>query len=191
MKSFNEIYQMVEESAHEAAFNRGESEAMYNHLLLLPDGARVVEIGVQYGRSSTIIAEIGKAKNFDYTAIDSYVEDVSPEAKAHFEGQIAKYGWKVHTLWMDSNAARELYAGPIDFIHIDGLHDYEVVLMDAQKWLPSVKVGGYAFFDDFGHDSLPGVWQACSEYFAVHPEWKFLGRYGDKLGIYQKRDGGK
>jgi hypothetical protein len=89
-------------------------------------------------------------------------------------------------MWMDSNMASKIYEGKIDLIHIDGDHEYEAVLSDCNHWLSKVKKGGFACFDDYGHDSLPGIWKACQEYFEEHKNWKFLGRYGDKLGIYQK-----
>jgi predicted O-methyltransferase YrrM len=88
MKTLDEIYQIVEESSHETAYNKGECEALYNALLQLPDGARVVEIGVQFGRSATVIAEVGKEKNLEFTAIDNWLEEYSTRAKPHFEEQI-------------------------------------------------------------------------------------------------------
>lgn len=186
MKSLEEIYQIVEESSHETAFNLGECEALYNHLHQLPDGANVVEIGVQFGRSASVIAEVGKEKNFNFTAVDNWLEEYSKEALPHFEAQIEKHGWKVDKLWMDSSMASKIYTKKIDLIHIDGDHEYKGVLSDIEHWLPKIKKGGFACFDDYGHDSLPGIWQACNEYFGKHKNWSFLGRYGNKLGVYKK-----
>jgi predicted O-methyltransferase YrrM len=186
MKSIEEIYQIVEESSHETAYNREECEALYDCLLKLPDGARVVEVGVQFGRSATVIAEVSKVRGFEFTAVDNWLEEYSTRAKPHFEGQIEKHGWNVKKLWMDSNMASKIYDGKIDLIHIDGDHEYEGVLSDIKHWLPKVNKGGYACFDDFGHDSLPGIWKACNEYFTEHKNWEFVGRFGNKLGVYKK-----
>lgn len=186
MKNIDEIYQIVEESSHETAFNRGECEALFNKLLDLPKGAKVVEIGVEYGRSTSVIAEVGKERDFNFTAIDNWCQDNGAEAKAHVLSQIEKHQWKIKLMTMDSNLASKIYEGKIDLIHIDGDHVYEAVKSDIEHWLPKVKSGGYACFDDFGHDSLPGVYQACEEYFNEHRNWIFCGRFGNKLGVYQK-----
>lgn len=186
MKTFEEIYNIVEESSHESAFNREECVALYDYLLKLSGNARIVEIGVQYGRSSSLIAEVSKDKGFHFTAVDNWLEDVSTEARKNFESQISKYKWNVVKLWMDSSLAFRLYDNKIDLIHIDGDHEYEGVLADINNWLPKVRRGGFALFDDYGHDSLPGVYKACDEFFGKTNYWKFVERRGNKLGVFQK-----
>lgn len=187
MKSFDEIYKIVEETSHEVAFNRGECEALYDSLHKLSDKSNIVEIGVQFGRSATVILEVAKEKNFNVSLVDNWLEDMSREAREHLLSQAEKYGWKFKDYWMSSNMASKLYQGKIDLIHIDGDHNYEGVLSDMTHWLPKVKSGGFALFDDYGHDSLPGVFQAVTEYFTEHGNWIYLGRFGNKLGIFQKK----
>ncbi len=186
MKPFKEIYQIVEESSHEAAFNEAECEAMYNVLNRLQIGADVVEIGLQFGRSTTVIAEVAKYKGFNFTAIDFWVEGESPEAKAHLLSQKEKHGWNFNLVDADSGPLGKAWKEPIYFIHIDGNHTYEGVKADCEGWLDKVTVGGYALFDDYGHDSLPGVYKAVTEYMDVRPGWEFQGRYGNKLGIFRQ-----
>lgn len=186
MISFDEVYKIVEESASEAAFNREEARELYNLLLLLPEPSNIVEIGIQYGRSTSVIASVAKHKDLRFTAIDNWKQDVSQEARNHVLDQIAKYDWKFNMETADSVHASKSYALPINLIHIDGDHEYSSVLEDCRLWLPKVVRGGYALFDDYGHDSLPGVYKAVSEYTTEHPQWKFVGRYGNKLGVFKR-----
>lgn len=184
---FEAIYNIVvETNGSEAAFSRGECEALAKFMHELPPGASIVEIGVQFGRSTTVLGCIAKEKGFNVTLVDNWLEDVSTPARKNIEAQIEKYKWPVAKLWMDSNFASKLYEGKIDLIHIDGDHNYEGVLSDCEHWLSKVNRGGYVLFDDYGHDSLPGVWKACKEYFAEHKNWEFIGRFADKLGVYKK-----
>jgi cephalosporin hydroxylase len=185
--NIDQMYEIVEESSHEAAFNRGECEALYNLLREQQEHATWVEIGVQYGRSTTVFAEFAKEKNARFFAIDSWGEDVSSEAKRHVESQMQKHGWKFELLSMSSEQARSQWTGAgIHVLHIDGDHEYEAVKLDIQLWEPLVARGGYILFDDYGHDSLPGVYKAVQELLGEREDIAFIGRYGDKLGVFQK-----
>jgi|SRR6267142_3734342 len=188
MKTFEEIYQIVEESSHETAFNKEECQALYDTLLKLPLKAIIVEIGVEYGRSTSVIAEIGKEKDFDFTAIDNWCQANSEEAKAHVYSQKEKHQWKFKLISGDSVKEAKDFKKKINLIHIDGDHEYEAVLKDIKAWLPKVECGGFACFDDYGHDSLPGIYKATEEYMQSYAgkSWNFIGRFGNKLGIFQK-----
>lgn len=185
MRKFEEIFTIVQDTnMAEAAFDKGECEAMYEYLHKLPKGANLVEIGVQFGRSATVLACVAQDLGFDLTLVDNWMEGESPEAKANIEKQIEKYGWKVNKMWMTSVEASKKYNKKIDLVHIDANHSYDFVLEDIKVWTPKVKVGGYACFDDYGHDSLPDVYRACNDFFKDNPEWKFCGRYSNKFGVY-------
>lgn len=188
MISFEEVYKMADRSSAEVAFNHGECAALYNLLVKLPDGANVVEIGVQFGRSATVIGAVAKEKKFDFIAVDNYKEDVSPEAKANVYSLLLKEFKLPMVLWeMDSHNAAQIYDKDIDLIHIDGDHTYEGVIADILDWAPKVCKGGYICFDDYGHDSLPGVYKAVEESLLKDVKnFKFIGRYGDKLGVFER-----
>ena len=187
MKTFEEIYNIVEESSHETAFNKEECQTLFDLLTNLSDEAVVVEIGVEYGRSTTVIAEVTKWKKFKFTAIDNWCQDNGPEAEQHVRGQMQKHGWEINLVSANSLEFAKKFTDKIDLLHIDGDHTYEGVRDDILAWVPKVKVGGYICFDDYGHDSLPGVYSACMEYLDKYRQtFKFLGRFGNKLGVYQK-----
>lgn len=191
MKSFEEMYQVVEESGNEASFSKLECEAVYD--LLNEISARdfplnIVEIGVQYGRSTTMFAEFALIyKDWKFVAIDNWFGDDGQIAHNHVLSQIEKHAWTVDLWSIDSLRAADQYDHKIDVLHIDGDHEYESVLSDCEAWMGKVRVGGHALFDDYGHDSLPGVYKAVNEYIGNHSgNWAFIGRYGNKLGIYKR-----
>ena len=184
--TFEEVYNKVEESSHEVAFNKGEAQKLYELLMELPKRSNVVEIGIQYGRSTTVFAEVSKLRSHHFTAIDPWVEDVSEEAKGHVYSQMSKYDWKFDLISKKSHDAFKKYHKKIDLIHIDGDHTYEGVMTDMKDWCPKVKSGGYILFDDYGHDSLPEVFKAVSEYM-IPDYYDYVGRYGDKLGVFKKK----
>lgn len=187
MITFEELYKKVNTVSHETAFNIGEISVMYDLLTNMIDDANVVEIGVEFGRSTSVIGLIAKEKNFDFVAIDNYKQDNGEEARRNVE-EVLIGQWKLPIqLWVMSSAqARQKYNKDIDFIHIDGDHTFQGVTRDMEKWLPKVCKGGYVCFDDYGHDSLPEVFSAVSMYMDTHKEFRFIGRYGNKLGVFER-----
>jgi cephalosporin hydroxylase len=186
---FEDLYTIVEESGHESSFNREECEALYNFCQEIPRGGLVLEIGIQFGRSLTVLGIVGNERDFDIIGVDSWQEDVSQDAKMHVEEKIKKYDMPITVMNITSEEAEgELKFDRFDLVHIDGDHEYESVLQDIVLWSRKVKKGGYMCFDDYGHDSLPGVYKAVTEYMmGPHgKEWEFVGRFGDKLGVFKR-----
>ena len=189
--NFDEVYQLADKSGSESAFNRDECVALYFLSYLVPPGGLAIEIGLQFGRSTTVIGAIAKEKNFSFMGIDDWKEDVSPDAKRNIEELLIKQmGLPIKLVNSNSKIAwrdiPQIVYG-IDLIHIDGDHNYKGVLSDCENYLKYVVKGGFACFDDYGHDSLPGVYKAVSEYMHKHPEWVFAGRFGNKLGVFRKK----
>lgn len=185
--NFNELYEITDTFGSHASFNREECEALYNLCTTIPKGGHALEIGVQFGRSLSVMGLVAKERGFDIRAVDNWLEDVSVEAKPFVQEMIMKYDMPVTLLSMDSKEA----AGFLDFlkfdlIHIDGDHTYEGVKTDIELWNKRVKKNGYMIFDDYGHDSLPDIYKATQEFFTDNKEWEFVGRYGEKLGVFRK-----
>jgi len=63
-------------------------------------------------------------------------------------------------------AAKQVPDGSLDFVYIDGAHDYTNVKADIEAWAPKVKVGGIISGDDFyqGKSGGMGVMKAVTEY---------------------------
>lgn len=69
----------------------------------------------------------------------------------------------------------------IDFIYIDGNHQYEFVKRDILNYLPKLKTGCYITGHDW-HPNWPGVIKAVREVFGKDPE----RIYGDTSWKYTK-----
>jgi len=52
----------------------------------------------------------------------------------------------------------------LDFVYIDGNHEYEHVLADLQAWYPKLKSDGVLCGDDFGAPSSVGLIRAVTEF---------------------------
>lgn len=193
MIDFDTLYrERVERCSHETAYSRAEAEALYTILMGLPNGVNVVEIGVEFGRSTTVIGTVAKEKQFHFTAIDSWLGEYSPAARKHVEEiLVGEWDLPINLSTGESGFASLFYERPIHLIHIDGDHTYSGVMTDCLVWLPKVVDGGWALFDDYGHQSLPEVIEAVSAYMrspmAQEQGWQFVSHHDNRLGVFQKR----
>jgi hypothetical protein len=58
--------------------------------------------------------------------------------------------------------------GTVDFVYIDGAHNYDAIRADINAWLPKVKPGGYIGGHDYGNnepEEVNGVKKAVDETF--------------------------
>ncbi|MGB3280934.1 MAG: class I SAM-dependent methyltransferase [Pseudorhodobacter sp.] len=72
---------------------------------------------------------------------------------------------------LSGDAAGKLRDKELDFVYIDGDHNYEGVRADLENFYPKVKLGGQIFLDDY---SLTGWWRdgvvrATHEFLAKYP----------------------
>lgn len=118
----------------------------------LPDGALVVEIGSHQGRSTTVLAAAVRDRDIRVVAIDPFVEGRlfggAPTRDA-FERNLAAAGATevVELLPEYSTEARPGWTRPIDYLYIDGKHDYWT-LSDDLKWSEHLPAGGPVLIHD-------------------------------------------
>ena len=67
----------------------------------------------------------------------------------------------------------------LDFIYIDGCHQYEAVKEDLKNYFPKVKLNGMVCGHDYNYAPFPGVTQAVNEFFnktplKVYPEGSWI-----------------
>lgn len=88
---------------------------------------------------------------------------------ADVQTAMAPYGERVRLLRQTSlEAAARFRPGELDFVYIDGLHDYESVKADIAAWRPLVrsgKTGGVLAGHDYSRHGRKGVIQAVTEAF--------------------------
>ena len=137
------------------------------------DGAVFVEVGLYKGRScgylATAIRDSGK--RIALYGVDPFPR-VDITAAAFLENMAAcGVGTYVTLLHMPSVTAAKAFAdGAVDFVYIDGWHNYESVRDDIAAWRPKVKCGGTIG----GHDGTRkevtrAVTEAFGEYERMGP----------------------
>src|ERR1700756_2143001 len=155
---------------------------IYNRL---PEEARTAEIGTYRARSLCSIAQgLKRRGTIQVLAIDNYEpmeEDPDPNryeavcaALKRFE--IERY---VRLIPKDSlEAATHIPDGTLDFVFLDGNHEYANVKREIETYLPKLKPGGLMG----GHDyyDQPGVRRAVNEKFT-----EVEGRGGSSIWLTQ------
>lgn len=154
----------------------------YAHMVsqLRPDAA-VVEIGAWRGSSTVCLAGLIKqsGKQITMHSVDTWQgspgEQVHDEIQQHmrmslfedFQANLLMCEVQdvVKPLCMTSvEASTQFEDHTLDFVMIDGGHDYASVISDITSWRSKVKPGGIMAGDDYC-DSWPGVQQAVHEVF--------------------------
>lgn len=146
------------------------------------DGAHFVEIGAWKGQSAAFLAVeiINSNKKIQFDIVDTWKgaeEHIDPNNPS-FEPILLEKGTIYHIfkknmepVWnyinpiiSDSVEASKNYEdGSLDFIYVDGAHDYESVSTDIRHWHPKLKPKGIIAGDDFG--GWEGVSRSVEENF--------------------------
>jgi predicted O-methyltransferase YrrM len=140
----------------------------------------VVEIGVWQGKSSTAIA-MGLPENGRMFCIDSWRGSEDELSTAHAimqttQGQksifinamdnlfeFISFGKVIPFCMKSVDACAMLdYVGEVDFVFIDGSHDYNNVKLDLEAWFPSTHENSIIAGHDF---TWSGVEKAVREFF--------------------------
>lgn len=141
------------------------------------NGARFVEIGVWKGKSSAFMGVeiINSGKNIEFYAVDHFLG--SPELMADNDivnGTLLERTTKtlepvksvVQIYPYKSLDAAKMFADEsLDFVYVDGAHEYDDVKADIEAWLPKVKKGGIIAGDDYGVGIHPDVKRVVDELF--------------------------
>lgn len=178
--TFNDCMALVRTVSSPTAFSDDECSTYFNLLMSLPAHALVVEVGLQFGRSSAVALQVAKANNLRYWGIDPFIEP--PDAETAWV-DMAKPFQPFKLSKLKSNEV--LIGEPIDLILIDGDHSYQGVKDDCEHFLPRVRRGGYALFHDFGRDSLPEVYAAVRDYMDGNQHWVEHQHVGT-LGVWRR-----
>jgi len=149
---------------------------------IYPDNSHFVEVGSWKGRSSSFMAvEIIKSgKKIKFDCIDPWMGDLdslgdvydpfvpkntNPEwLYLEFMNNIKPVSSSINPIRLKSTEAAVMYEDrSLDFVFIDGSHEYQDVKEDLSFWYDKVKRGGTIS----GHDytTYPGVKKAVDEFF--------------------------
>ena len=172
----NHFYQSIGEDWMD--FQDLYSEMVKNY----PDNSHFVEIGSWKGRSSSFMGvEIIKSgKKIKFDCIDPWMGDLDTLGDVYdpfvpkntnpdwlyseFLNNVKPVSSSINPIRIKSAEAVEMYEDrSLDFVFIDGSHEYEDVKEDLSVWYSKVKRGGTIA----GHDytTYPGVKKAVDEFF--------------------------
>lgn len=126
------------------------------------EGGLFVEVGTWTGNFSIRLLEsttcdrlycVDPYKHFDDDVYPDAINNLSQENfNKVFETTrktLERFGDRVHFIRQCSADAVKIFSDQtLDFVYIDGNHDYKFVEEDIRLWYPKVKVGGYLCGDD-------------------------------------------
>lgn len=140
-----------------------------------PRGGKLVEVGCYHGRSLAYLGQAAKkaGKRLQVIGIDlgigttdrpsSLFGDV-PTLLANL--QRAGVSDVVQVVAGESTEAAAMFADrSLDFVFIDGSHEYQDILADLQAWHPKVKEGGVIAGHDYQGTGCPDVMRAVDQHF--------------------------
>ena len=138
----------------------------------------VLEIGTGLGHSTLTFAQAGcKVNSIDIDECERARELILSEG----------YGDRVTCEQEDSLEYKPIMAS-YDLIFIDGLHTYQQVKKELEKYTKFIYNGGFLILHDYTNFAHPGVQRACDEFGAVHREYKIY-RWFNCNGLYvMKKD---
>lgn len=155
--TFEQAYELTNTISSHAAFSLNESKFLWETLDSLSEGATLVEVGCQYGRSTSLLIQIAKAKNHNLILIDPFI-DIDSGVMCFEMLLKQRYPFTMHC---SKNKARLIH-DPIDFLHIDGDHEKAGIELDCKLLLPLCV--NYVAFHDYGRGSLPDVYPTVNKY---------------------------
>lgn len=125
------------------------------------------EIGVFTGYYSELLCKA--MPGLDLTCVDIWGWGKYKEAEQECIKRLKPYNCKIIKDY-SVNAAKQIEDESLDFVYIDGAHDYKNVRDDLEAWTPKVRVGGIVAGDDFYDfpSGKGGVMKAVTEYTSHH-----------------------
>lgn len=147
--TFNQTYKKVEHI--DGWFPKEDAQVLYDETIDLK--GTIVEIGCWKGRSSKFLSlcapestiySIDPCEGKHIHAVKGVGYDVRPEL---FENMVNTKNWEL--LMTTSLDASKLWDKPIDVLFIDGMHDYDNVLLDSRLWIKHLKKSGVVIYHDY------------------------------------------
>jgi hypothetical protein len=161
----------------------------------IPDGGIFVEIGTwEGGFSDVLLGQTGCKKlycvdPYKHFTAGEYPDGMNQLTQTMFDTKyektrqrMEKYGDRVEFIRKESCEAALLFDDhSVDYVYIDGNHDYKYVLADIRAWYPKIRPGGWLCGDDVYSQNLaehdtdgnvlriwsPGCWGKYGTYKAI------------------------
>ncbi len=181
MKTFEEIWKFTDTIP--GSFTTLSGQKLHEQLLLVPEDGWIVEVGVDQGRSASLMLNVAELNDIFVVLVDSW-ESILIDNLYKVKQLASLFPLAKVDIWnLPSDRAAQKFWGEIDLIHIDANHHAPHPEEDCTLWLPKVKSGGVACFHDCGQGStFPAVQEAVDKHTAG---WEDLGTW-DSLAIRRK-----
>ena len=157
----------------------------------------LVELGTHYGESYFGMCQAAQenALSCKCYAVDTWIgdahtgpydESIFEEVNEYNDANYASFSKLLRTTFDEAHAS--FGDQTVDLLHIDGLHTYEGVRHDFEKWWPKVRPGGVVLLHDTAarHADF-GVWKLWEELARQLPHFEFTHSWG--LGVLRKPGG--
>lgn len=154
-----------------------QNEFVPDHILIPHFGKDAALIGIEIGVMTACgsVAMLDRLPNLMLCSIDPWKSFEGAQFEAgrdqayhdenfeHAKQRLAGYGKRSIILRMTSDQAMLVAPGNVDFVFIDGHHEYSQVLKDIVNYLPKIRKGGIIA----GHDyiQVPDVTWAVEKIF--------------------------
>lgn len=134
-----------------------QARLLWDTAVLLPAGATLLEIGSHQGRSTVVLAAAAETVGGRVVAVDPFVEGRlfgGATTRAKFERHLTEAGLAdaVELISEYSTRARPTWTRPLDYLYIDGKHDYWT-LTDDLRWSEHLPEGAPVLV----HDSYSSI----------------------------------
>jgi cephalosporin hydroxylase len=190
--TFEEVFAITDKVSGRAAFDVDECRAYYMILRELQRSSTVLEIGLQFGRSTSIVAQLQTPIGFSYVGIDPFIDP--PEAQEVWfrladRLRFAACVCPTKTAELSEEQRREVIGNVISVALVDGDHTAEGVGVDCDFVMPRIEPGGYLLFHDYGSNASwiqvkPTALSKIQEH-GGEAAWKELPQVG-QLGIFKR-----
>lgn len=174
----------------------GQEEYLFNKVKSLPEDAVIVEIGSYKGRSTVAMAYacLGTSRKiycidtwdgndsdfFEKNFFDIWQQNIESNNLSEYVVALRGYSNEILIRWKELTGK-----DAIDFIFIDGSHQYADVLNDFYCSFPLVKDGGWIGFHDV-IETWPGperVWHEIAKHRLFNQEYSTTLACGQKLPV--------
>jgi len=191
MLTFEEIWKFTDTVGIWSTFQKHEAELFYQALSMIPEKSTVVEIGCEFGRSTSILAQAAKERGHRLTLIDPFVDSnqnpvpgmTSIKSCINMLCQVAA-PFTLHCMKTKEVPLQDL-PSQIDFLHIDGDHRKEALSYDLYNVANGVKEGGFLACHDYDPaGTCPDVFPTLNEFVALGG-WTKFGYVGG-LGVWRR-----
>lgn len=134
------------------------------------------EVGVGRGRNSAVLCKTIpglKLKCIDpWEAFYQASQDIMDGIYENAHARLDRFGCELIRK-RSLDAVKDFEDSSLDFVYIDGLHEFDNVMRDLINWIPKVREGGIVSGHDYMVSPRCGVVRAVDVYTQVHnvPLW--------------------